>query len=69
MLTAVQTLSFFLFSLCSRFEFTLKASYKLHVLRPLMLHIFAAKVEKMQDINNIEADPSPRHHLSKVCAI
>ena len=33
-----------------------------------MLHIFAAKMEYIQDINNIGVDPSPKNHLSKVCA-
>lgn len=57
------------FSLCKLFEFTLRGFYKLHVLRSLMLHIFAAKMEYIQDINNLGVDPSPENHLSKVCAI
>lgn len=35
----------------------------------MLLHVSAAKMEYFQDINNIGADPSPRIHLSKVCAI
>ncbi len=34
-----------------------------------MLHILAAKLEKIQDINNKGVDPALENHLSKVCAI
>lgn len=33
-----------------------------------MLHIFAAKKEYIQDINNTGADPCPNNHLLKVFA-